>query len=114
MILPPQPENHPRPEPSRGEVRIRVRATAINRADLPQRLPKTWTALKGLEHRIDDATMRQEMDRVSTLGTHGGTALRGQCDCRRYRLGGLQRRASNRVSPRTTKRLGPRPRVSRS
>ena len=28
----------PRPEPSRGEVRIRVRATAINRADLLQRM----------------------------------------------------------------------------
>src|SRR5882762_171658 len=28
----------PRPEPSRGEVRIRVRSTAINRADLLQRM----------------------------------------------------------------------------
>jgi len=28
----------PRPEPSRGEVRVRVRATAINRADLLQRM----------------------------------------------------------------------------
>jgi NADPH2:quinone reductase len=30
--------DRPRPEPSRGEVRIRVRATAINRADLLQRM----------------------------------------------------------------------------
>jgi len=30
--------DRPRPEPSRGEVRIRVRATAINRADLLQRI----------------------------------------------------------------------------
>src|SRR6516162_7230542 len=28
----------PSPEPSRGEVRVRVRATAVNRADLLQRL----------------------------------------------------------------------------
>src|SRR5260370_38822403 len=28
----------PRPEPARGEVRVRVRATAVNRADLLQRL----------------------------------------------------------------------------
>lgn len=28
----------PRPEPSRGEVRVRVRATAVNRADLLQRM----------------------------------------------------------------------------
>jgi len=30
--------DRPRPEPSRGEVRVRVRATAINRADLLQRM----------------------------------------------------------------------------
>ena len=28
----------PTPEPSRGEVRVRIRATAVNRADLLQRL----------------------------------------------------------------------------
>ena len=28
----------PAPEPSRGEVRVRVRATAVNRADLLQRM----------------------------------------------------------------------------
>ena len=28
----------PTPEPSRGEVRVRVRATAVNRADLLQRM----------------------------------------------------------------------------
>jgi osmoprotectant transport system permease protein len=31
----------------------------LYRADLPQRLPRTWTALKGLEGRIDDASMRR-------------------------------------------------------
>jgi putative PIG3 family NAD(P)H quinone oxidoreductase len=30
--------DRPRPEPSRGEVRVRIRATAINRADLLQRI----------------------------------------------------------------------------
>jgi putative PIG3 family NAD(P)H quinone oxidoreductase len=30
--------DRPRPEPSRGEVRVRIRATAINRADLLQRM----------------------------------------------------------------------------
>ncbi|MBA3397977.1 MAG: alcohol dehydrogenase catalytic domain-containing protein, partial [Deltaproteobacteria bacterium] len=30
--------DRPRPEPSRGEVRVRVRATAVNRADLLQRM----------------------------------------------------------------------------
>ena len=28
----------PQPEPARGEVRVRVRATAVNRADLLQRM----------------------------------------------------------------------------
>ncbi len=45
----------PRPEPSRGEVRVRVRATAINRADLLQRMgvypapPGAPTDIPGLE-----------------------------------------------------------------
>jgi putative PIG3 family NAD(P)H quinone oxidoreductase len=30
--------DRPRPEPSRGEVRVRIRATAVNRADLLQRM----------------------------------------------------------------------------
>src|SRR5689334_8012480 len=37
----------------------RYDAVLLFRADLPQRLPRTWTALKGLEGRIDDATMRR-------------------------------------------------------
>src|SRR3954470_1740204 len=32
------PVERPAPEPSRGEVRVRVRATAVNRADLLQRM----------------------------------------------------------------------------
>ena len=37
----------------------RYDAVLLYRADLPQRLPKTWTALKALEGAIDDATMRR-------------------------------------------------------
>jgi osmoprotectant transport system permease protein len=37
----------------------RYDAVLLYRADLPQRLPKTWGALKQLEGRIDDATMRK-------------------------------------------------------
>jgi osmoprotectant transport system permease protein len=37
----------------------RYDAVLLFRADLPQRLPRTWTALKGLEGRIDDASMRR-------------------------------------------------------
>jgi putative PIG3 family NAD(P)H quinone oxidoreductase len=47
--------DRPRPEPSRGEVRVRVRATAINRADLLQRMgaypapPDSPADIPGLE-----------------------------------------------------------------
>src|SRR5437867_1999448 len=34
-------------------------AVLLHRADLPQRLPKTWAALAKLEGKIDDATMRR-------------------------------------------------------
>jgi osmoprotectant transport system substrate-binding protein/osmoprotectant transport system permease protein len=34
-------------------------AVLLYRADLPQRLPKTWQALTRLEHTIDDAAMRR-------------------------------------------------------
>src|SRR5438270_388718 len=37
----------------------RYDAVLLYRADLPQRSPKTWSALKQLEGRIDDATMRK-------------------------------------------------------
>jgi osmoprotectant transport system permease protein len=37
----------------------RYDAVLLHRADLPERLPKTWAALAALEHRIDDATMRR-------------------------------------------------------
>ncbi len=37
----------------------RYDAVLLFRADLPQRLPRTWTALKSLEGRIDDASMRR-------------------------------------------------------
>src|SRR5438132_928161 len=37
----------------------RYDAVLLYRADLPQRLPKIWAALKQLEGRIDDATMRK-------------------------------------------------------
>jgi osmoprotectant transport system permease protein len=37
----------------------RYDAVLLYRADLPQRFPKTWTALKSLEGKIDDGTMRR-------------------------------------------------------
>ena len=37
----------------------RYDAVLLYRADLPQRLPKTWSALQGLEGAIDDASMRR-------------------------------------------------------
>jgi osmoprotectant transport system substrate-binding protein/osmoprotectant transport system permease protein len=37
----------------------RYDAVLLYRADLPQRLPKTWAALKTLEGKIDDAAMRR-------------------------------------------------------
>ena len=37
----------------------RYDAVLLFRADLPQRLPRTWTAFKSLEGRIDDASMRR-------------------------------------------------------
>ncbi|HTR57895.1 MAG TPA: glycine betaine ABC transporter substrate-binding protein, partial [Casimicrobiaceae bacterium] len=37
----------------------RYDAVLLYRADLPQRLPKTWAALKTLEGKIDDASMRK-------------------------------------------------------
>ncbi|HEV7413514.1 MAG TPA: glycine betaine ABC transporter substrate-binding protein, partial [Casimicrobiaceae bacterium] len=37
----------------------RYDAVLLYRVDLPQRLPRTWTALKGLEGRIDDGSMRR-------------------------------------------------------
>src|SRR5438270_8613499 len=46
----------PTPEPSRGEVRVRVRATAVNRADLLQRMglypapPDAPQQIPGLEY----------------------------------------------------------------
>src|SRR5512147_1022375 len=46
----------PAPEPSRGEVRVRVRATAVNRADLLQRMgaypapPDAPADIPGLEY----------------------------------------------------------------
>ena len=36
----------------------RYDAVLLHRADLPQRLPKTWTALQSLTKRIDDSAMR--------------------------------------------------------
>ena len=37
----------------------RYDAVLLYRVDLPQRLPKTWSALQGLERAIDDASMRR-------------------------------------------------------
>jgi putative PIG3 family NAD(P)H quinone oxidoreductase len=74
----------PTPEPSRGEVRVRVRATAVNRADLLQRMglypapPGSPRDIPGLEiaGEVDavgeDVTDRKPGDRV--FGVVGGGA----------------------------------------
>jgi NADPH2:quinone reductase len=76
----------PTPEPSRGEVRVRVRATAVNRADLLQRMGKypaphgAPADIPGLEiaGEVDalgeDVTELQRGDRVLGLVGGGGYA----------------------------------------
>jgi NADPH2:quinone reductase len=76
----------PTPEPSRGEVRVRVRATAVNRADLLQRLglypapPGSPPDIPGLEiaGEVDavgqDVTDLAEGDRVFGVVGGGGYA----------------------------------------
>ncbi len=51
----------PSPEPSRGEVRVRVRATAVNRADLLQRLGR-YPAPPGLPADIPGLEIAGEVD----------------------------------------------------
>src|ERR1700729_3836822 len=61
----------PRPEPSRGEVRVRVRATAVNRADLLQRMgayPAPFGApadIPGLEIAGEVDTLGPEVERLA-------------------------------------------------
>src|SRR5580704_12041537 len=74
----------PTPEPTRGEVRVRVRATAVNRADLLQRLglypapPGVPADIPGLEFAGevdavgDDVSEWERGDRV--FGLVGGGA----------------------------------------
>jgi putative PIG3 family NAD(P)H quinone oxidoreductase len=76
----------PRPEPSRGEVRVRVRATAVNRADLLQRMgaypapPGSPADIPGLEiaGEVDlvgaDVTELAHGDRVMGIIGGGGYA----------------------------------------
>ncbi len=76
----------PDPEPSRGEVRVRVRATAVNRADLLQRLgvyqapPGVLADVPGLEIAGevdalgDDVTELGKGDRVFGIVGGGGYA----------------------------------------
>jgi len=76
----------PRPEPSRGEVRVRVRATAVNRADLLQRMgsypapPGSPADIPGLEvaGEVDavgaDVTELAPGDRVMGIVGGGGYA----------------------------------------
>jgi NADPH2:quinone reductase len=54
----------PTPEPSRGEVRVRVRATAVNRADLLQRMG-SYPAPKGVPADVPGLEIAGEVD---TLG----------------------------------------------
>src|ERR1700731_3866243 len=51
------------PEPSRGEVRVRVRATAVNRADLLQRIG-VYPAPPGSPADIPGLEIAGEVDRV--------------------------------------------------
>src|SRR5271154_6142029 len=51
----------PLPEPSRGEVRVRVRATAVNRADILQRLGK-YPAPTGSPAHIPGMEIAGEVD----------------------------------------------------
>src|SRR5437773_5097504 len=55
----------------------RYDAVLLYRADLPQRLPKTWSALKQLEGRIDDATMRKMNAAAELEGKDFGTIAAG-------------------------------------
>jgi putative PIG3 family NAD(P)H quinone oxidoreductase len=76
----------PKPEPSRGEVRVRVRATAVNRADLLQRMgaypapPGSPADIPGLEiaGEVDaigaDVTELAHGDRVMGIVGGGGYA----------------------------------------
>ena len=76
----------PRPEPSRGEVRVKVGATAVNRADLLQRMgtypapPGSPSDIPGLEvaGEVDavgaDVTELSQGDRVMGLVGGGGYA----------------------------------------
>ena len=53
----------PTPEPSRGEVRVRIRATAVNRADLLQRLGK-YPAPPGAPADIPGLEIAGEVDAI--------------------------------------------------
>ncbi len=53
----------PMPEPSRGEVRVRVRATAVNRADILQRLGR-YAAPRGAPVDIPGLDVAGEVDEI--------------------------------------------------
>src|SRR5580704_17227023 len=53
----------PTPEPSRGEVRVRIRATAVNRADLLQRMG-AYPAPPGSPKDIPGLELAGEVDAV--------------------------------------------------
>ena len=59
----------------------RYDAVLLYRADLPQRLPKTWTALQKLEGTIDDAAMRR-MNAAAELDGKGFPRSRGRASSR--------------------------------
>src|SRR5215472_9917824 len=58
----------PTPEPARGEVRVRVRATAVNRADILQRLGR-YPAPPGSPSDIPGLEIAGEVDAVGE-GVH--------------------------------------------
>ena len=60
----------------------RYDAVLLYRADLPQRLPRTWAALKQLEGAIDDATMRRMNAAAELEGKDFATIAAGFLDQR--------------------------------
>src|SRR5260370_34014083 len=66
----------PRPEPARGEVRVRIRATAVNRADLLQRIGR-YPAPPGAPADIPGLEIAREADAVGDAVTEFDVGDRG-------------------------------------
>lgn len=73
----------------------RYDAVLLYRADLPQRMPKTWVALKRLEGKIDDDAMRQ-MNAAAELEGKSFTAIAASFVARNR---GVDTKVSAKASP---------------